>query len=1059
MHDAVGAVEEETLPGLRNALIMATDIEESDLASRAKHLTDMLLIDTQAGGCQQTTRISQAVETIQGLLWSLRTGQLQDTYEDMTLLADNFDEECKWIGSYATWRAALFVFLYPENILLPSLRKEQTPAFRKLVSDLRMNRRMTAEGTCVAAKEYAEYFEDVCTLKVEATCYGETRIHKENRCGTRASAEPTRNLFYMFATGGKTGRIYWSALNPEDELGYPQTFWEAVPGLEDAQVTKIVGSVPYTKTNEQRFIFLFLLVEEGGETKLLFMKRDLVRGGWDVEPGELALPSFSKFSETEAIAVQSGFDEEPPRLVIKGTFIDINTFKKATYFRSMDVDGTDWQGDFEKSDGAEENGTGDEWSGYCIYIDSSYPFNLINLHTAIFVEEPDSPGTPRHLFLCVTRKKSAFSEPELYILHISDMPPHREIEIDDIFISSWCIPQGTWFGALPFLPTGTETMPWTWCIYGKDTVGQLRLVSTKWRITNGPGAFSLASDDIMSRCSNIVPHYGQSSTSVGVSIVFQVREMFTGTGFRLMTYNWDDDGYYQEQSRQSINSKCPPRLIHRGRLTSPFDISEHFSEAELQDRRYLIRHIFRDNRRKSKSIQTYLEEAYYFVPVHLAMQLQRHGSYTDALDWFRTVYDYRALPDRRKISYVLEREDDLSRDYERETDWLLDPLNPHEIAANRRKTYTRFTLLSLVRCFLEYADAEFSFDTAESVPRARTLYTTALELLDEDALKQRISSTCEELIGKLNIEVSNSIPTDEIEYRGLWNGILSGLYKCSNTTSVAGTINAIKRILAEDEPLEMRLNRALGAVNEVVAPASRPMSTVLAGRKEKLGRGRELLLSRSSIAKAVVEIGSSVEKRVRRIPLMLTTEMPELIESETDASDRVEAAVNATGLYEYQPGLSFSFCIPPNPVLEALRLKAELNLYKIRTCRNIAGMERQLDPYAATTDTVSGMPQIGAGGQLVLPGTANPLPIPCIDGTGQAARSDGSPVRGRYAGGAGETGCRALPGPEGEPGSATDPPGSEASGSTCQGSGKRRSISRIAEGEGADSGGQLSGMD
>ena len=67
---------------------------------------------------------------------------------------------------------------------------------------------------------------------------------------------------------------------------------------------------------------------------------------------------------------------------------------------------------------------------------------------------------------------------------------------------------------------------------------------------------------------------------------------------------------------------------------------------------------------------------------------------------------------------------------------------------------------------------------------------------------------------------------------------------------------------------------------------------------------------------------------------------------------------------------SFQFCIPPNPVLKALRLHAELNLYKLRTCRNIAGLKRQLDPYAAPTDTTSGLPAIGAGGQLVLPGIA-----------------------------------------------------------------------------------------
>ena len=65
---------------------------------------------------------------------------------------------------------------------------------------------------------------------------------------------------------------------------------------------------------------------------------------------------------------------------------------------------------------------------------------------------------------------------------------------------------------------------------------------------------------------------------------------------------------------------------------------------------------------------------------------------------------------------------------------------------------------------------------------------------------------------------------------------------------------------------------------------------------------------------------------------------------------------------------TFEFCIPPNPTIRALRLHAALNLYKLRTGRNIAGLTRQVDPYSAPTDTSSGMPSIGAGGRLVLPG-------------------------------------------------------------------------------------------
>jgi hypothetical protein len=48
-------------------------------------------------------------------------------------------------------------------------------------------------------------------------------------------------------------------------------------------------------------------------------------------------------------------------------------------------------------------------------------------------------------------------------------------------------------------------------------------------------------------------------------------------------------------------------------------------------------------------------------------------------------------------------------------------------------------------------------------------------------------------------------------------------------------------------------------------------------------------------------------------------------------------------------------------MLKALRMHAELNLGKLRSCRNIAGLKREGSPYAVPTDSTN-----GAGGQLAL---------------------------------------------------------------------------------------------
>jgi hypothetical protein len=134
--------------------------------------------------------------------------------------------------------------------------------------------------------------------------------------------------------------------------------------------------------------------------------------------------------------------------------------------------------------------------------------------------------------------------------------------------------------------------------------------------------------------------------------------------------------------------------------------------------------------------QVYLKELFYFVPLYLASQLQQAGEFTAALDWYRLVYAY-ALPEaEQKIYYGLVTEEAIGTKYDQTPQWLLDSLNPHDIAASRANAYTRFTLLSLVRLILDFADTEYARASFESLPRARTLYLTALDLLDIPALLQ-----------------------------------------------------------------------------------------------------------------------------------------------------------------------------------------------------------------------------------------------------------------------------------------------------------------------------------
>jgi hypothetical protein len=261
------------------------------------------------------------------------------------------------------------------------------------------------------------------------------------------------------------------------------------------------------------------------------------------------------------------------------------------------------------------------------------------------------------------------------------------------------------------------------------------------------------------------------------------------------------NGIHRATFAQAGNSSLTEASVTRvaPRLEQPLAFTEELSEAQLQERHAATQRLHDDNAGGPNTNLVYWAEGCYFVPISIALQLQRVGEYVAALDWFRTVYDFTAPPGLRKIYYGLRREATLASSFQdRVANWLLDPLNPHEIAATRQNAYTRYTLLSLIRCLLDYADAEFTRDTAESVPRARILYTTALELLEANELKQKVGE-CEALIGSIDIEMDYPrwVP---IQWLPVWNGLVRRLRNIGEATRLAPAVQQIRAALAENRP-------------------------------------------------------------------------------------------------------------------------------------------------------------------------------------------------------------------------------------------------------------------
>lgn len=1099
IQQVVDETGDQCLHLLRDGIIQALAKTGESLADAGKRLGDQLIIDLKEGCCRKITRLGQAIESLQLLLWQLRLSLMKDSHPNLNLIRDQytFDEEWKWIGSYATWRAAMFVFMYPENLLYPTLRREQTPGFQKLVKRLRDNKRLTPKEACSAAKEYSEYLRDMANLLVEATVDTQILVHKEGCQPHEKDYQAT--VFFKFARSPISNKIYWSATKPDNYN--EDTFWEEVPDVE-GEVTQIFGAAVY-RYYKGDYIYLFYKRVKEDKRLLTFIRYDLNKLVWDT-PIDLEIPE--KDRDFQAVVMQRFTEKNPPHITIQ-----YDQFK--CYFQSMDKSGEDWAADdwemhimdwilvqstvhvsatAYNSDGTFEGehwamitqgvggdtkiyyrifGPNDDGAWYDITIPTGgHARNFVgawcggwfNNRVIVFYKNPvfsslvlshiviTSGGIPgvinynlgllahyQELTLRLNENTritfdTALDDPmDFQALAIIDKRNLADL-IEYIITNPAVLVTNVNYILKEFSLSGGGLATFTqitlknhlkarlyhvvyrkierdevWAYADKymqkfSSVGGLAglffaiLEGATVTLSNREDTFSYDYVSSQHEIAKIAPKSGFVTSHGSIGNFYQYQSFAYQIKDRLIPI---PSGSSQEEKIRNargwtvLNTVAPFGILNEARINpvvyAGFDITNGFSASSLQQRADLILSLYENNRTNRNNLE-YIKEAYYFVPMYCALVLQQRGHYREALDWYRTVYDYSQDPTTRvllpqtpdpadtrqvrKIYYGLTLEEGNNTSYNRDfTSWLLDPLNPHAIAETRNNAYTHYTLLSLIRCFLAYADAEYTLDTSESVPRAKALYDTALELLEQ--LKPQ-DSPCSGIIGDISIQVGDDY-WDEV--LGSLVGDLADVHDivvvqeaAASAMRIAGTPG-----LAPD----VKVREIEAVVREAQAKAGQTMTIA-----QKMAKGKarteqaylQLMSSEtyqpvfSNLATTSVVVPSKVQ----------SFQLPAEISSGSGASAR-DGVTPPFGEFEIEPydsGLTytelewvpapiFNFCIPPNPVIEALCLKAELSLFKIRNCMNIAGVVRELEIYAAPTDTTSGLPVIGGDGQLSLPGT------------------------------------------------------------------------------------------
>jgi hypothetical protein len=179
-------------------------------------------------------------------------------------------------------------------------------------------------------------------------------------------------------------------------------------------------------------------------------------------------------------------------------------------------------------------------------------------------------------------------------------------------------------------------------------------------------------------------------------------------------------------------------------------------------------------------------EAFWVVPMLLAQRLQSAGDFAAALDWYWLLYPYD-LDHPVSIYDPINHETVFGPDLTFPSNWT-QLLNPFTLVAHRPAPYTRATLLAIIRCHVEYADAEFTRETDESVANARGLYLTALRLLAHPALQpQQPTNAGEPALAIPDLDVLRTRTTAQLAKLRQGRNI-AGIPRTTQPTSAATTI-------------------------------------------------------------------------------------------------------------------------------------------------------------------------------------------------------------------------------------------------------------------------------
>jgi len=994
MAEAVASAERVAFPRLRDTWI-AKHIEEDSTAT-ASLLGERLLIDVTESGCQTTTRLDQAILSLQLLVFAKLAGTLDLLTGSAKFTGDyGVLGRSDWATSYESWRARRLAVMFPENLVDATTLRDPSHGFESFRSSLiSASGRLEPESASLLFQNLVGSWVDLASLTVEATA----RLKVGEASRTLAIGATNEGLFWTMAAGVDTA-------TSGAATGSLQQMWQPIPDLPTG--CRVVG-VASDGTDSS---LLVVHRVDGGSHEIL-VHRFNASTHWNEAPVRLVLPSAEPRVAQCAVTEQkrnittAGGDRSGSEHDVHIAYFDDGALSLQILSFTFDalvggLGDPDEIHQFPMSGlvptGGEVEGRQVPAGGYRLYGTWRGPLHGRSQRWLILdnlFDGGDAPSTKvaydfRGARLVNARPGVDLATNEDYRkddYDYDDSPAIVAAGGDD----TWRVYRdfrgaySSFEGAGSGESSAGSLIVW----YFDESDGKLkweRLAVMAGEVNDPPvpatwGASRATNGEVDSSGSSL--SWFLALTAPGgdpLDPTPQLKPFSSGTA----TVATDTVFAVGREYRDSQDKRCGAMRIVGSTATDPstgsldVDLSalnpqvpEQFPPISYEARSTLEGvHDYLPSLLSSNGhdalMQRGLHEVYVYGPLAISRALLRSGHYDESLAWLRSMYDSGREVDRQWVTKWIALDFDPAAWVARAESFGSEEYDPVVFGESvSGSVHGAAVVMSTVETMVGFADNEFAQDTSESINRAVSLYEEAHEILTRE-----FASPCEDICDELRglfIEATTLSERWHLSLDTLWYMSTAVLGHTRLGQLIGDVATAV--VGAADEPaaFEATANTVATAMAEF---SGVPLSGSIRIDGDSLREAtRRATLGVPSMDSAIEQVRDRAFGDVMRSlsefdllgpsgptdPAHVLPGFNDQIAWENLAETDVPTVlyIPATVFQSMQNPDPFEIpdigtpCAPKNPRLVRLCLHIRNQLAKIRSCRDFSGARRPLAPYA-----------------------------------------------------------------------------------------------------------------